>query len=66
MFPAALIQVIVVCFIAGLVLWGVQQFPLDATIQKLIRVIIIVVVGIYLIYVLVGMLGGTPFLYQHR
>jgi|HubBroStandDraft_6_1064221.scaffolds.fasta_scaffold366368_2 hypothetical protein len=57
MFPGALIQLIVMLAIAGLILWAISQFPIDATIQRIIRVVIIVVVCIYLIYWLAG-LGG--------
>jgi len=65
MFPAILIQVIIVLAIAGLALWALSQFPIDATIAKIIRVIIIVVVAVWAIYLLAGMLGGGP-LYAPR
>jgi len=59
--PGALIELIVVLCIAGLILWAISQFPIDATIARLIRVVIIVVVCIWLLYFLVGMLGsGGP------
>ncbi len=61
MFPMVLIQLLVVLLIVGVVLWGLSQFPLDPTISKLIRVVIIVVVAIWLIYLLLGMAGGSPF-----
>jgi hypothetical protein len=61
MFPAFLIQLLIVLLIAGLVLWAISQFPLDPTIQRLVRVVIIVVVVIYLIYVLVPLLGGPAY-----
>lgn len=58
MFPAILIQIVVVLLVAGLLLWGVKQFPIDATIQRLIHVVVIVVVCLWLIYALFGMFGG--------
>ncbi len=58
MFPAVLIQIIVVLALAGLALWAISQFPLDATIAKLIRVIIVVAVAIWAIYLLAGLFGG--------
>jgi hypothetical protein len=63
MFPAFLIELLVVLLIAGLVLWAVSQFPLDPTIVRLIRVVVIVVVVIYLIYAVVPLLGGAG--YRH-
>lgn len=68
MFPAALIQLIVCLAIAGLILWAISQFPIDATIQRIIRVVVIVVVCIWLIYFLAGM-GGLlvgPVAYPYR
>jgi hypothetical protein len=53
-----LIELLIVCLIAGVVLWALGQFPLDPTIAKIIRVVVIVIVLIYLIYALVPLLGG--------
>lgn len=58
MFIALLVQILIVLLIVGVILWGLSQFPVDPTIAKLIRVVIIVVVCIWLIYILAGMLGG--------
>jgi len=60
MFPALLIHLLIVLLILGVVLWGVSQFPLDPTIMRLIKVVAIVVVAIWLIYVLAGLAGGIP------
>lgn len=59
MFPAILLQVLIVLLIVGVLLWGLGQFPIDATIARLIKVVIIVVVAIWLIYLLFGMAGGA-------
>jgi hypothetical protein len=58
MFPAFLIQLIVVLVIAGLILWAIGQIPMDPVISRIIRVVIIVVVCIWLLYFLVGVLPG--------
>ena len=62
MFPAALIQIVIVLAICGLLLWAITQFPMYATIARIIRVVVIVAVVIYLLYFLLGMAGGlsTP------
>lgn len=62
-----LIQLVVVLLVAGVILWGIQQFPIDATFMKLAKVAIVVVVAIYLIYALAGLLGGgAPFFPPYR
>ena len=60
MFPAILIQILVVLCIAGLLLWALSQIPMDAVIARVIRVVVIVVVCIWLIYLLAGIAGGMP------
>jgi hypothetical protein len=66
--PFALINIVVALVIVGLVLWAVQQIPMDPAIAKIIRVIVIVVVCIYLLYFLLGLLppGGRFFPYSSR
>lgn len=58
--PLGLINILVALVIVGLVLWAVEQIPMDDTIKRIIRVVVIVVVCIYLLYFLVGLLpsGG--------
>ena len=58
MFPAVLLEILLVLLVVGVILWGLGQFPLDPTIARLIRVVIIVIVAIWLIYLLFGLLGG--------
>lgn len=58
MFPAFLIQLIIILVIVGLALWVLAQIPMDPWIAKIIRVIVVVVCAIWLLYVLVGLLGG--------
>lgn len=61
MFPAALIQIVVILVIAGLILWGLSQIPMDPTVARIIRVVVIVVLCIWLLYFLVGLVpaGGS-------
>jgi hypothetical protein len=55
-----LIQIVVALCIVGLVLWVVQQIPMDPTIAKIIRVVVIVVVCLWLLSLLAGWGGfGT-------
>jgi hypothetical protein len=58
MFPAVLLQVVIVLAIVGLILWAVTQIPMDPTIARVIRVVVIVFVFIWLIYLLAGFAGG--------
>ena len=59
MFPAFLIQILIVLCIVGLVLWAISQIPMDAAIARIIRVVVIVAVCIWLIYVLASFLPGA-------
>jgi hypothetical protein len=55
----SLIGLVIVLVIAGILLWAVGQIPMDATIAKLIRVVVIVVVVIWLLTALFpGSIGG--------
>jgi hypothetical protein len=58
-----LIQIVVALAIVGLLLWVIQQIPMDATIARIIRVVIIVVVCIWLLTVLVQLFGGGASLF---
>lgn len=49
-----LLSLIVTLIIVGLLLWAVGQLPIDATIQRLIRVVVIVIVVLWLVSVLFG------------
>jgi hypothetical protein len=65
MFPAFMIQILVVLIIVGLILWAVSQIPMDPTIARVIRVVVVVLVCLWLIYALLGVVGTGPPLY-HR
>ena len=57
-----LIEIVLALVIVGLILWVVQQIPMDATIARIIRVVVIVAVCLWLLSLLVGYLpsGGFP------
>ena len=53
----SLISLVVVLIVVGLLLWAVQQIPMDATIRTIIRVVVIVAVCVWLLSAF-GLLGG--------
>ena len=61
MAPLFLIQIVVALVIVGLVLWVVSQIPMDPTIARIIRVVVIVFVVVWLLYVLMGLFAGGGF-----
>lgn len=54
MFPAGILSVIIVLCVVGLILWAIGQIPMDATIARIIRVVVIVLVCLWLISFLFG------------
>jgi len=66
MFPTALLQIIVVLVIAGLILWAINQIPMDAIIARIIRVVVIVIVCIWLLYFIVGIVPTGFWTMPHR
>jgi type IV secretory pathway TrbL component len=55
-----LVSILVVLILAGLVLWAITQFPLDATIVRLIRVVVVVAVVLYLLKAIGWWSGDLP------
>lgn len=53
-----LIQIIVALVLLGLALWVVDQIPIDATVKRIIHVIVIVVAVLWVLQVF-GFLGGV-------
>jgi hypothetical protein len=53
-----LISILIALVIAGVVLWALGQFPMDPTLARIIRVVVIVVVVLYCL----GALTGRHFL----
>ncbi len=66
MFPAPLIGILIALVVVGILLWALGQFPIDPTIARFIRVIVIVVVAIWCLYLLAGLLGGGGTFYAPR
>lgn len=54
----SLIPILVALVILGLVLWVIDQITMDATVKKIIHVVVIVFVCLYLLQVL-GLLGSV-------
>lgn len=49
-----LFSIIVALVVVGLILWVVQQLPIDAAIVRIIRVVVIVIVVLWLLSFLMG------------
>ncbi len=49
-----LISIVITLCVVGLILWAIQQIPMDATIAKIIRVVIVVAACIWLLQILAG------------
>ncbi len=58
MFPAALVQIIIILCVVGLILWAVSQIPMDPAISRIIRVVVIVLVCLWLLSLLLGYSGA--------
>jgi low temperature requirement protein LtrA len=52
-----IITILITLVIVGLVLWLVEQIPMDATIARIIRVVVIVLVVLWLISLFVPQFG---------
>ena len=61
-----LIQVVVALAVVGLVLWVISQIPMDATIARIIRVVVIVFVCLWLLQLMVPMIGNNPYFPTYR
>jgi hypothetical protein len=58
-----LINLLVTLASVGVILWGIEQIPMDPAIKRVIRVVIIVVVCIWLLRLL---LGFFPLEWPHK
>lgn len=59
MLPAPLILILGALLIVGVLLWGLNRVPwIDPDAKVTIRVVVIVCVAIWLIYMLMGFLAG--------
>ncbi len=57
--PIPLLNIVISLCVVGLLLWVVSQIPMDATIARIIRVVVIVAVCLYLLSMLAGMGGAA-------
>jgi uncharacterized membrane protein YwzB len=53
----SLLAIVVVLFVIGLLMWALNQFPIDAMIKKIIYVVVVVFVVIWLLQSF-GLLGA--------
>ena len=58
MIPKPLLQLVLAILVAGVLLWGLKQFPaIDPTLKQIAWVVIIVCVALYALFVIGRMLG---------
>jgi hypothetical protein len=57
--------VVIALIVVGLLLWLLEQLPIDAKIKQIIRVVVIVFVVIWVVYLLAGLISPGPSL-SHR
>ena len=63
----SLVWLLAALAIAGVLLWGLGAWPnLDGTIKIIMRILIIVVISIWVIYIVAGMIAGLPAVPVHR
>jgi hypothetical protein len=60
LFPAFLIQLVIVLVVVGLALWIISMIPMDPVILRMIRIVLIVGVCLWLLYLLSGFLSVAP------
>lgn len=53
----SLISLVIFLIVVGLLLWLVSLLPIDATIQKIIHVVVIICVVLYILQLFVGPMG---------
>ena len=61
-----LIQLIVALVVVGLLLWVLSQIPMDPTIARIIRVVVIVFVALWLLQVFTGAFSGLSLGSPHQ
>ena len=55
--PAALLYLVAAVIVVGALVWGLMQMPIDETFKHVARVILIVFLVIWTVYVVLGMAG---------
>lgn len=65
--PTILLQVLFLLLVTGLFLRAVRSLPwIDNDIKQIIRILVVVLVGIYLLYVIFGLFGGVSLYPVHH
>lgn len=60
MLPIPLLSIVVTLVIVGVLLWAIHTvIPMDATVRKVLDVVVVVVLVLWLLQFLVGALGGV-------
>ena len=60
MFPGFLIEILIGAIVLGLIFWILSLIPLPDPFSRIVRVVLVVIVAIWLIYILAGLIPG-PF-----
>jgi hypothetical protein len=55
---ATLVSIVVVLVVVGVLLWGLQQLPMDNTLRTIIRVLVIVCAVLFVVAQFAGALPG--------
>ncbi len=50
----SLVSLLILLIVVGLLLWVLEQIPMDAALKRIIRIVAIVIVVLYLLSMLVG------------
>lgn len=54
-----MLTIILTLVVIGLILWGLDQIPMDGTVKRIIHVVVIILVVLWLLQVIFGFsLGG--------
>lgn len=53
-----IISIVVVLAVIGLILWAIDQIPMDGTIKRIIHILIIVIVILWLLSLFLPLTGG--------
>lgn len=52
------LEIIFAIVVIGVILWGVEQLPMDPTFKAVVRVLCIVIMVIWVAYAILSMAGG--------
>jgi steroid 5-alpha reductase family enzyme len=55
-----LITILVIAVVAALIYWALDAIPVPEPINRWAKIAIVFVAAIFLIYVLLGLVGGVP------